>query len=95
MRANKEKGAGIVAASTFEEIVDKINQTHQLYHRLVLVVGPSGSGKTSLLQEVSKQTGFRYINLNLELSRALLELTERQRILRLTTGEVGGSRSKG
>ena len=72
-----------MATSTFEEIVDKINQTHQLYHRLVLVVGPSGSRKTSLLQEVSKQTGFRYINLNLDLSRALLELTERQRILRL------------
>jgi predicted AAA+ superfamily ATPase len=72
-----------VATSTSEEIIDKINQTHQLYHRLVLVLGPSGSGKTPLLQEVSKQTGIRYINLNLELSRALLELTERQRILRL------------
>lgn len=72
-----------MATSTSEEIIDKINQTHELYHRLVLVVGPSGSGKTSLLQEVSKQTRFRYINLNLELSRALLELTERQRILRL------------
>jgi ABC-type lipoprotein export system ATPase subunit len=72
-----------VATSTSEEILDKVNQAHQLYHRLVLVVGPSGSGKTSLLQEVSKQTGFRYINLNLELSRVLLELTERQRILRL------------
>jgi ABC-type lipoprotein export system ATPase subunit len=73
----------LVAASTFEEIIDRIKQTHELYHRLVLVVGPSGSGKTSLLQELSKQTGFRYINLNLELSRSLLELTERQRILRL------------
>jgi len=72
-----------VAASTSEEIIDKVNQAHELYHRLVLVVGASGSGKTSILQEVSKQTGFRYINLNLELSRALLELTERQRILRL------------
>jgi len=72
-----------VATSTSEEIIDKINQAHELYHRLVLVVGPSGSGKTSLLQEVSKQTGFKYINLNLELSRALLELTERQRILKL------------
>lgn len=72
-----------MAAPTSEEIVNKINQAHQLYHRLVLVVGPSGSGKTSLLQEVSKQTGFRSINLNLELSRTLLELTERQRILRL------------
>jgi AAA+ ATPase superfamily predicted ATPase len=72
-----------LATSTSEEIIDKINQAHELYHRLVLVVGPSGSGKTSLLQEVSKQTGFRYVNLNLELSRALLELTERQRILKL------------
>jgi len=72
-----------VATPTSEEIINKVNQAHQLYHRLVLVVGPSGSGKTPLLQEVSKQTEFRYINLNLELSRALLELTERQRILRL------------
>jgi len=72
-----------VAASTSEEIIDKVKQAHELYHRLVLVVGPFGSGKTSLLQEVLKQTGFKYINLNLELSRALLELTERQRILTL------------
>ncbi len=70
-------------ATLSEQLIEKINQTHELYHRLVLVVGPSGSGKTTLLQGVSKHTGFRYINLNLELSRALLELTERQRILRL------------
>jgi len=70
-------------ATLSEQLIEKVSQTHELYHRLVLVVGQSGSGKTSLLQEVSKQTGFRYINLNLELSRALLELTERQRILRL------------
>jgi len=70
-------------ATLSEQLIEKINQTHELYHRLVLIVGPSGSGKTPLLQEVSKQIGFKYINLNLELSRALLELTERQRILRL------------
>ena len=70
-------------ATLSEQLIEKINQAHELYHRLVLIVGPSGSGKTPLLQEVSKQAGFRYINLNLELSRALLELTERQRILRL------------
>lgn len=78
-----KRGAEIVAALVSEQLIDKINQAHELYHRLVLVVGPSGSRKTSLLQEVSKQTGFRYMNLNLELSRALLELTERQRILKL------------
>lgn len=72
-----------MAALVSEEIIDKINQAHELYHRLVLVVGPSGAGKTSLFQEVSKRSGFGYMNLNLELSRALLELTERQRILKL------------
>jgi len=72
-----------VATLISQEIIDKINQAHELYHRLVLVVGPSGSGKTSLLQEVSKRSGFGYMNLNLELSRALLELTERQRNLKL------------
>jgi ribose 1,5-bisphosphokinase PhnN len=40
-----------VAASTSEEIIDKVKQAHELYHRLVLIVGPSGSEKTPLLQE--------------------------------------------
>lgn len=54
-----------------------------MYHRLVLVVAPAGSGKTAALVEVANQKGCRYINLNLELSRRLLDLTERQRILQL------------
>jgi hypothetical protein len=34
-----------------------------------------------VLLDVAKQTGFRYINVNLELSRCLLDLSERQRAL--------------
>ncbi len=51
----------------------------------MLVALPSGSGKTAALQEVARHTGWRYVNVNLELSRRLLELTERQRTLRLTS----------
>ena len=66
-----------------EQIIRQIDQAAMLYHRLILVVAPSGAGKTSVLQEVAKRNGFRCINVNLELSRRLLDLTERQRILQI------------
>ena len=55
-----------------------------MYHRLVLVVAPLGAGKTAALREVAKQTGYRYINVNLALSRCMLELTQRQRKLQVS-----------
>ena len=64
-----------------EQIMHQIDQAAPLYYRLILVVAPSGAGKTAVLQEIAKRTGFRYINVNLELSRQLLDLTERQRTL--------------
>jgi hypothetical protein len=63
------------------QILRQLPQVTQLYYRLLLVVGPSGSGKTAVLQEVATQTGIRYLNVNVELSRRLLELTQRQRKL--------------
>ena len=44
---------------------------------------PSGFGKTKAFREVAARTGARLINLNLELSRRMLDLTESQRALRL------------
>jgi ribose 1,5-bisphosphokinase PhnN len=38
-------------ATLSEQLIEKISQAHELYHRLVLIVGPSGSEKTPLLQE--------------------------------------------
>jgi hypothetical protein len=67
-----------------EQIMHQINQTAILYHRLILVVAPSGSGKTKVLQEVAKRTGGRYINVSLDLSRQLLDFTERQRTLQVS-----------
>ena len=54
-----------------------------LYHRLVLVVGPARSGKTQLLQAASAEYGWPLINLNQRVSELLLELTQRQRALRV------------
>jgi ABC-type uncharacterized transport system ATPase component len=60
-----------------------IGEARELYHRLILMVGSVGSGKTSALQEVSAATFAPLINVNLELSRRMLDLTERQRALQV------------
>lgn len=54
-----------------------------LYHRLVLLVGETGSGKTGVLRGIAEEFGSSVINLNLEISKVLLELTARQRSLKL------------
>ena len=72
-----------MAGSIADQILEKINQVRELYYRLILVVGPEGSGKTSALQKVSASTSAPLINVNLELSRRMLDLTKRQRVLKL------------
>ena len=67
--------------SLSDQIVRLAGEAALLYHRLVLVVGLPGSGKTPALQEAASRTGGRLINVNLELSRQMLDLTESQRAL--------------
>lgn len=67
-----------------DQIMRKIAHAAELYHRLMLVVAPAGAGKTTALQDVQARTGARLVNVNLELSRRMLELTERQRTLQLS-----------
>ncbi|MCY4635291.1 MAG: BREX-3 system P-loop-containing protein BrxF [Acidobacteria bacterium] len=66
-----------------QKVLARIDGAKALYHRLILVVAPGGSGKTEALREVAASTGARLVNLNLELSRRMLDLTERERALRL------------
>lgn len=73
----------MMAESLADQIMRKIEQTEELYHRLLLVVAPAGAGKTTALQEVQERTGAPLINVNLDLSRQMLDLTERQRALQL------------
>jgi len=66
-----------------DEVMQKIAQSVGLYHRLIVLVAPAGAGKTVALQEVHKRTSAPLVNVNLELSRRMLDLTERQRALQL------------
>jgi ABC-type hemin transport system ATPase subunit len=66
-----------------DKVIRSIDQAAGLYHRLVLLVAPSGAGKTAALQDVHGRTAAPLVNVNLELSRRMLDLTERQRTLQL------------
>ncbi len=54
-----------------------------MYNRLVLLVGPSGSGRTKALRALADAENAPAINIGVEISRKLLDLTERQRVLQL------------
>lgn len=66
-----------------DRVIRRIGQAAELYHRLVMLVAPAGAGKTAALQDVHERTAAPLVNVNLELSRRMLELTERQRALQL------------
>ena len=66
-----------------DRVIKRIGQAYELYHRLVMLVAPAGSGKTAALQDVHARTAAPLVNVNLELSRRMLDLTERQRALQL------------
>ena len=72
-----------MADSLADQIMRKVGPAASLYNRLVLVVAPAGAGKTTALQDVRNRTGAPLVNVNLALSRRMLELTERQRVLQL------------
>ena len=66
-----------------DRVIRRIDQATELYNRLVMLVAPAGSGKTAALQDVHERMAAPLINVNLELSRCMLDLTERQRALQL------------
>lgn len=56
-----------------------IEQAASQYYRLVVLAGAPASGKTAALQSVAKKLGCPLLNVNLELSKRMLELTRTQR----------------
>ena len=65
-----------------DEIIVRVEEARELYHRLVLVVGPMRSGKTQAIRAVADDRGWPVVNVNLRVSERMLELTQRQRALR-------------
>jgi len=72
-----------MAEPLHDKIKRSIHAAEGMYHRLVLLVGETGSGKTGVLRDVAEEVGASFINVNLALSGELLELTAKQRSLRL------------
>ena len=66
-----------------DRVIRRISQAAGLYHRLIILVAPAGTGKTAALQDVHERTAVPLVNVNLELSRRMLDLSERQRALQL------------
>jgi alpha-D-ribose 1-methylphosphonate 5-triphosphate synthase subunit PhnL len=67
-----------------DKVIRSLKAAEELYHRLVLIVGKSGTGKTSVIKNLAKLHKTDPININLRLSKELLELTEKQRQLKLS-----------
>jgi chloramphenicol 3-O-phosphotransferase len=65
-------------------IQEGIQQASIQYFRLVILAGISGSGKTAALLSVGQMLGCPVVNVNLELSKRMLELTRIQRSRQLS-----------
>jgi phosphoribosylpyrophosphate synthetase len=70
----------VFAGNVAEKILRRLDEVHKLYNRLLVVVSPT-TGDLDSVRAVAKATGAPIVNVNLELSRQLLELNNRQRAL--------------
>ena len=64
---------------TLTHLDDAVAQATNQYYRLVIVAGVPGTGKTAMTQALASAHGYPVINVNLELSKRLLDLTRVQR----------------
>ncbi len=64
---------------TVTHLDEAVAQAANQYYRLVIVAGVPGTGKTAMTQALASAHGYPVINVNLELSKRLLDLTRVQR----------------
>ena len=67
----------------YSEVKKSLHSAESLYYSLVLLVGQSGTRKSKILNKLAQELGTSVINANLIISGQLLELTSKQRALRL------------
>ena len=69
--------------SAVDQLRQRLVGIGDIYNRLVLLVGPPGSGRTAVLRTLADAETVPVLNVGTEISRRLLDLTERQRVLQL------------
>jgi hypothetical protein len=76
------EGTSAANSLTFQ-IQDVLPSTRDAYYKLILAVGPPRIGKTAALSELAARHDWPRLNVNLRLSERLLDLTHRQRAVRV------------
>jgi hypothetical protein len=71
------------ANSLTSQIQDVLPSTRDAYYKLILAVGPARTGKTAALSELAARHHWPRLIVNLRLSERLLDLTHRQRAVRV------------
>jgi hypothetical protein len=64
-----------------DHVLEKLGFVNQQFYRLLLIVGISERDRENILNHVSKKIDAPVVNINLDVSRQLLELPEKQRPL--------------
>ena len=64
-----------------DTVINSLVQVGNNFSKLLMLVGPAFSGKTQCLKEVSERINIPYINLGVELSKKLIELSVKQQVL--------------
>lgn len=70
-------------ASLADRILAELPAIGEAYSRLLLAVGPPRSGKTTAFANLVRHHGWPRINVNLQLAERLLDLTQKQRAVRV------------
>ena len=71
-----------MAKAIKDKLIDSVREAKDLYHSLVLFVGHSNSDKIAILNEAAEEMGRPIININLDLSQRLIEMTNKKRLLK-------------
>jgi hypothetical protein len=75
----KLQGTSRVVTEATTKLEQAIQQAASQYFRLAILAGAPASGKTAALQSVAQKLGCQLVNVNLEVSKRMLELTRTQR----------------
>ena len=67
-----------------DTVINSLVQVGNNFSKLLMLVGPAFSGKTQCLKEVSERINIPQLNLGVELSKKLIELSIKQQVLRVS-----------
>jgi len=62
-----------------DHVLEKLGFVNRQFYRLLLIIGPSERGQENIVIQVSEKINAPVVNINLDVSRKLLELPEKQR----------------